>query len=145
MNGMSLYYQRGAAQNLPDRALNGIGIRFYISRLYLQSRFGGMVWHSRTKRPTQGTNPSLRTQPESSRSGPVALPSETAPLKNRWKLAKSLPLLAVAARLAAVRNWRFFIVMGGLIQNIERCSPTGRHVLEKRKERRRIQSRKELC
>jgi hypothetical protein len=38
----------------------------------------------------------------------------TAPLKNRYKLAKSLPLLAVAARLSAVRNWRFFIIMGGL-------------------------------
>ncbi len=31
----------------------------------------------------------------------------TAPLKNRLKLAKSLPLLAVAARLAAVWNWVF--------------------------------------
>jgi hypothetical protein len=38
--------------------------------------------------------------------------SFTAPLKNRSKLAKPLPLLAVAARLAAV--WiGFFINIGG--------------------------------
>jgi hypothetical protein len=63
MNGMSLY-QRGAAQNLPGRALNGIGIRFYISRRYLQSRFGDAWSGTRELRapPSQQTPRSGHSQ-----------------------------------------------------------------------------------